>query len=225
MSLRNPHETVESDELPIVVESHDHPAKTDVRIVEGECGNCGYDRIKVSQQIGFWYETCMLCGAQRHDGGDGWELPTTDRERRDDLREYADMDESPVVRHSENLIERGHGVEVFGYENSSVIKMFERDGDRRTGGYSLDLTSLTKDRVVGLLKALEQSEDFVTEFVEEEMDKAVTKTVNAPPNRNATHAGILEHKGVSVPLWIAMNQEGYIDEPIHFDPRADGISV
>jgi hypothetical protein len=213
MTLRNPHETVESDELPIVVESGKH---SETRIVSGECGNCGYDRLKVEQQTGHWSETCMLCDAYRYDGGDGWQLPTTAKQRRNGLRE-ADEIEGPVEKRSTPHETRVHDIEVFEYTDTELYKWFD--------GFGGSIGSLTDDQVTGLLKALE-STGRVSEYIEDEIDgKTVTNSLNAPPNSNATHAGILEHRGLPPALWISMAHEGFVDTPIHFNPRADGISV
>jgi hypothetical protein len=219
-NLHYPHESVDSTETPIVIEESGPTAGDEyVAIHDGECGNCGYDRVRVKRKYGETVEWCMLCDSRSHGRHESWERPTTDGDDLRDLREYADSD-GPVVK----LGEYGpssrytHGSEVFGYDNGTgLIKVFEHGSD----GTSTERTTVTTSMLDGLLRVLERERGYVSTFVDEELDgKTITNSANAPNNPNAVHAGVLEHKGVPTALWIRMTEI-----PIHFDPRSDGIAV
>ena len=227
MPMDAPPKEVRTDELPIVMsdgptEGHEYRA-----IEEGECGNCGYDRIKVSAKHGERVETCMLCDYYRRSDSDEPQRPTTEKDELRKLRQYSDNDSSPVVKHGEfgPSSRFTHGSEVYGYDDgTSLLKVFRH----HDGGTTTERKTFTRETLNGILRVLERDEDFVTEFVNDELaEKAVTNSFNAPNNPNAIHAGVVEHKGVRTALWIRINQMTESDDlaPIHYDPRNDGIVV
>jgi len=80
MTLKQPPELVKTDELPAVLESGGPTEGEEyVAIEDGECGNCGYDRVKVTHRYGEVYQSCMLCDA-RSFGGWEWDTPKTERD-------------------------------------------------------------------------------------------------------------------------------------------------
>jgi hypothetical protein len=222
--MKHHYDTVNADELPIVLE-HGGPTEGSkhVEIVEGECGNCEYDRIKVERQYGEVVESCMLCEYSRF-GSEPWEAPTTDRDHFKRLREFADENDSPVEKvgrvggrdfvYQWEIFDVPSGLEVFCYlETNDVEREFLFDSEMR--------------EIVALL---EEHNGFLTDVVDEHVEgKAVTNDMNAPNNPNAVHVGVWEHKyadrTASIPLINTIRHDDRLMSlpPIHLDHEADGI--
>ena len=222
--MKHHYDTVDSDELPIVLEDGGPTAGSKhVEIIHGECGNCDYDRLKVKRQCGEVVETCMLCEYSRFGSGP-WEAPTTDRNRLNDIREYADNDGSPVEKIGEVGVEcYGRGPEVFDVPAGiEVHDYFGSNSVKRCLFHANDLK--------GIVALLENERGFVTDVVDQYVDgRAVTHELNTPNNPNAIHVGIWEHRHgdreTSVRLANAVRHDDAFESlpPIHLDHEADGI--
>lgn len=220
--MKHHYDTVDAEELPIVLEDGGPTAgDKHVEIVEGECGNCKYDRLKVERQFGECVETCMLCDYSRF--GDGsWEPPSTNRRRLNKAQEYAAEESNDYSKVGEIRNEIGPDLKVFdstyGFE---IFMIFDGNVERSL------FQSEHFEEIVALLEA---EQEFVTDVVSEHVDdKAVTNEVNAPNNPEAIHIGVWEHKYDDRPTGIRLVNTIRHDDrlwslaPIHLDPEADGI--
>jgi len=222
--MKHHYDTVDANELPIVLE-HGGPTvgSKHVEIVEGECGNCEYDRLKVERQFGEVVETCMLCDYSRF-GSHSWEAPTTDRDRLEHCREYAENEDSPVKK-----VGRVGGREsVHQWEVFDVPSGFELFCHFSTNDVERKL--LFDSGIQKIVALLEEHNGFLTDVVDEHVEgKAVTNDVNTPNNPNAVHVGVWEHKyadrTASIPLINTIRHDDRLIslDPIHLDPEADGI--
>lgn len=216
----------DTDELPIVLENGPTAGDAYEAIHEGECGNCGYDRIMVSRKYGEGVERCMLCEASTHDGRDEWELPATDSDDLRHMREYAEKD-GPVVKHGEfgPVGPYRHGHEVFGYTDTELIKVFRHGRD----GTDLEQTALRCETLDGVLDVLERSEGYVTEWVNEHLDGKSVGPDTRGGNPNAIHIGELTFGGMK--SWksvrLAIKIDHILDEsrPLYIPPERDGVVV
>ena len=225
-SLRNPHESVDSDELPIVVEESNHPAEKHVEVQSGECEMCGYDRLRVSGQTGYTSVECMLCGARTDDGKQGWSYPDTDRDRRDKHREWTEegsdlLDHCDTPRTSDlDLFTRKYKCDADTFDSVLLYDTSHRVTEH----------NISREKLTTMMKALEQKSNFVTEFVGEHLDgKAVTAKMNAANNPNATRLSVLARRFDSrktiLRMAIDVDHSGHgVLTPIHMDPRQDGIA-
>jgi len=225
-NLRHPHESVDSNELPIVVEESNHPARKHVEVQSGKCEMCGYDRLRVSHQTGHAAVECMLCGARTDGTRRNWSYPDTDRDRRDKHREWAESD-GGLLDHCDTP--RTADLDLF-------TKKYRQDADTFDSVLLYDTTHrvtehpISRETLTTMLKALEQKSGFVTEFVAEHLDgKAVTANMNAANNPNATRLSVLARRFDSrktiLRMAVDMDHSGHDTlTPIHMDPRQDGIA-
>lgn len=221
MSKTNiPHpERTDTDELPIVLSDGPTAGDKYVAIQEGECGRCGYDRIRVSRQYGEGSRTCMACGASAFGSGD-WELPDSDADLRDRCREAADWD-GPVETAGRVSLSRRGEIETFVHEDTDLVKAFIRQGEYRSG---VKRVCLRDETLRGLLSTLEDHNGFVSDFVDEEIDgKQVRPSVAGNPNTR--HVGRYADLGEwqSTAFAVSIHRE-LLDEPVHIPHHLDGVS-
>jgi hypothetical protein len=225
-------ESINTDELPIVVDEDPHST---TKIVEIECGNCGYDRGKEMRDryTGLRSTTCMLCEHRRKDDGSGWIRPTTDSDRITDLRRHANVD-GPLHKAGEygprSRYSHGDG-EVYRYtDGTSLIKWVEHPPHGRTGTSTVH--SITDDDLRGIVSTLEDDCGWLSELVREKYDSAI---VDCADNKNprAIHHGRAKTKYDDERQWRATRAhvsalhlfENVDLRPITFSPQDNGIVV
>jgi len=222
MSKTNiPHpERTDTDELPIVLSDGPTAGDKYVAIQEGECGRCGYDRIRVSAQYGERWRTCMACDASA-DGSGNWELPDSDADLRDRCREAADWDGPVEAAGRVSLFRRGE-IETFVHQDTDLVKAFVRQGEYRSG---VERLCLRDETLRGLLSTLEDHNGFVSDFVDEEIDnKQVRPQVSGNPNTRNIYCWADPGDWMAVTLAIDSHRE-LMDSVAHIPPSREGLSL
>lgn len=221
----NPHESLDEDGPPFEITNGPTAGHEHREVIEGECGNCGFDRLLVSAKYGEGVRRCLLCDSYKQSMGDGeWQQPKTDFDELKQLREWADNDGNV-----EKIGEYGpssqftHGTEVFAHTGTKLLKIFEHPSDTSTVR-----TTFKHRNLHGLLRTLERYDGFVTEHVREHMDGKQIAPDLGSDNPNAVHGSIVKErtneKYKAVGIWISTQHMGLNTPPIHFSPDNNGVS-
>jgi len=219
----HPQERLDTDdELPYVIESGGPTAGHErITIQEDKCGNCGYDRVKVSQKHGEAVVTCMNCDAYRFSTNDSWETPDSDKDRLRDDREYADGDGSLNRIGRSKASHFSYDSETYAYDNLSVVRHYDfgRNG-------SVSLTQTTTDELADMIVALERDRGFLSTVVEERFDKQIRPPVDYNPN--AVHVGrywtqLPQRKVIG--MHTSLDHSDLLEHPIHLPPTLDSVVV
>lgn len=222
----NPHESLDEDGPPFEIANGPTAGHEHREVIEGECGNCGFDRLLVSRKHGEGVRRCLLCDSYTHSMDDGeWHQPKTDFDELKRLREWADNDGNVVEKVGEYgpSSQFTHGTEVFAHTDTKLLKIFEHPSDTST-----ERTTFRRRDLHGLLRTLERYDGFVTEHVREHMDGKQIAPDLGSDNPNAVDAGIIKtrfsdpHSGVRI--WIAADHVGLNTPPIHFSPDDNGVN-
>jgi len=214
--------SIDTDELPIVLEQGGPTAgSSHIQIVEGECGNCGYDRIKTNQKHGECVSTCMLCESTKFSTDNSWSKPSIESSRLHDDREYADGD-GPLKKVGEYGGSRMmHGNELFAYDDSDVMRYYKHGRD----GTTTTQINLLQSDLKEMVMILEKDSEWLTDLVDNELrGKQIRRSVNY--NSNAIHIGELTYKnGLTSRIWVSVSHMMNGPPIIHFPASADNVCV
>lgn len=225
----NPHESLDEDGPPFEISSGPTAGHEHRKVIEGNCGNCGFDRLLLSKKHGEASKRCLLCNSYNHASADDeWRTERTTFDELKQLRKWADGDGNV-----EKIGEYGprsrftHGTEVFEHTETELLKIFEHPSSTST-----ERKTFKRSELRALLQTLERNERFVTKFVREQMDGKKIAPAFGSDNPNAIDAGIITSRHTETESWKAIRLWVELDRlqrstptPIHFDPRNPDVVI
>jgi hypothetical protein len=222
----NPHESLDEDGPPFEITSGPTAGHEHREVIEDECGNCGFDRVLLLRKHGEASKRCLLCNSYCHASvEDEWHCERTHFDELKKLREWADEDDGiGKIGEYGRTSKFFHGTEVFESPGTDLLKIFSHSSSTST-----ERTTISKSELHQLVQLLEKEQGFVTEHVDEHMDGKKVAPDLGSDNPNAVHAGIIKdqtdepHRAIR--LHLRMNDLISTSLPVHFNPKADGISI